>query len=95
MQGIADVSAVGMEDIVSAPATYDLRTFGRVSPVKDQGPCGSCERNDLFFIEMQGKTLKKFLQYNPDASLNKISAKFGITRPRMQRIVNRVMEETK
>ena len=30
-------------DIVGAlPATYDLRTEGRVSPVKDQGACGSC-----------------------------------------------------
>ncbi|MDD1658410.1 MAG: lectin like domain-containing protein, partial [Methanomicrobiales archaeon] len=30
-------------DIVGAlPATYDLRTLGRVSTVKDQGACGSC-----------------------------------------------------
>jgi len=41
-QGIADVSAVDMGDISSAPATYDLRTLGRVSPVKNQGNCGSC-----------------------------------------------------
>ena len=24
------------------PSSYDLRTVGKVSPVKDQGPCGSC-----------------------------------------------------
>ena len=24
------------------PANYDLRTLGRLTPVKDQGPCGSC-----------------------------------------------------
>ena len=42
MQGIADVSAVDLEDILSAPATYDLRTLGRVSSVKNQGACGSC-----------------------------------------------------
>jgi C1A family cysteine protease len=29
-------------DIVGFPATYDLRTLGRVSSVKDQGACGSC-----------------------------------------------------
>jgi C1A family cysteine protease len=27
---------------VSYPVTYDLRTLGRVSPVKNQGSCGSC-----------------------------------------------------
>jgi C1A family cysteine protease len=26
----------------SYPATYDLRTYGKVSPVEDQGQCGSC-----------------------------------------------------
>ena len=28
--------------ILGAPAQYDLRTLGRVSPVKNQGACGSC-----------------------------------------------------
>ncbi|MDD1645278.1 MAG: lectin like domain-containing protein, partial [Methanomicrobiales archaeon] len=32
----------GGGDIVGFPATYDLRTLGRVSSVKDQGSCGSC-----------------------------------------------------
>ncbi|MDD1655395.1 MAG: lectin like domain-containing protein, partial [Methanomicrobiales archaeon] len=32
----------GGGDIVGFPATYDLRTLGRVSSVKDQGACGSC-----------------------------------------------------
>jgi len=53
----------------------------------------TAERNDLVFIEEQGKNLKKFLQDNPGASINKISARFGLTGPRMQRIVNRVTEE--
>jgi len=39
--GISDVTADAGE-IVAAPATYDLRTLGRVSPVKNQGSCGSC-----------------------------------------------------
>ena len=43
VQGISDVSADETGEIVSAaPATYDLRTLGRVSPVKNQGSCGSC-----------------------------------------------------
>jgi len=42
MQGISDVPAGDTGEIVSAPATYDLRTVGRVSPVKNQGACGSC-----------------------------------------------------
>lgn len=28
--------------ITSFPPAYDLRTTGKLSPVKDQGPCGSC-----------------------------------------------------
>ena len=28
--------------IYAAPATYDLRTLGKLTPVKDQGSCGSC-----------------------------------------------------
>jgi len=28
--------------VTAAPSSYDLRTFGRVTPVKDQGACGSC-----------------------------------------------------
>jgi PKD repeat protein len=42
VQGISDVSVGDGAEIVSAPATYDLRTSGRVSPVKNQGSCGSC-----------------------------------------------------
>ena len=43
VQGISDVPAGDTGEIVSAaPATYDLRTSGRVSPVKNQGSCGSC-----------------------------------------------------
>jgi len=43
VQGISDVPAGDTGEIVSAtPATYDLRTSGRVSPVKNQGGCGSC-----------------------------------------------------
>ena len=32
----------GTRAAVSYPASYDLRTMGRVSPVKDQGPSGAC-----------------------------------------------------
>ena len=42
VQGISNVPAGDSGEIVSAPATYDLRTTGRVSPVKNQGSCGSC-----------------------------------------------------
>ncbi len=42
VQGISDVPAGDTGEILSAPATYDLRTMGRVSPVKNQGSCGSC-----------------------------------------------------
>jgi C1A family cysteine protease len=28
--------------VTAAPSSYDLRTLGRVTPVKDQGECGSC-----------------------------------------------------
>ena len=42
VQGISDVPTENAGEIVSAPATYDLRTAGRVSPVKNQGSCGSC-----------------------------------------------------
>jgi Cysteine protease len=30
------------ETVSAYPATYDLRTLGRMSPVKNQGSCGSC-----------------------------------------------------
>jgi C1A family cysteine protease len=40
--GIADAPAGGAGEITSAPAMYDLRSTGRVSPVKNQGSCGSC-----------------------------------------------------
>jgi C1A family cysteine protease len=30
------------KDVVGQPATYNLRTLGRVTPVRDQGYCGSC-----------------------------------------------------
>ena len=40
--GIADTPAGDAGEITSAPATYDLRSTGRVSPVKNQGSCGSC-----------------------------------------------------
>jgi C1A family cysteine protease len=30
------------ELVAAAPSSYDLRTLGRVTPVKDQGACGSC-----------------------------------------------------
>ncbi len=36
---LRDLTPVGP---VAYPASYDLRTLGRVTPVKDQGPCGSC-----------------------------------------------------
>jgi C1A family cysteine protease/alpha-D-ribose 1-methylphosphonate 5-triphosphate synthase subunit PhnH len=36
------VEGSGDAGILSFPATFDLRTLGRVSPVKDQGSCGSC-----------------------------------------------------
>ena len=42
VQGIADAPADDTGEIMSAPATYDLRSVGRVSPVKNQGSCGSC-----------------------------------------------------
>jgi PKD repeat protein len=40
--GISNVPVGNAGDVVSAPATYDLRKLGRVSPVKNQGSCGSC-----------------------------------------------------
>jgi len=42
VQGISDVPAGDAGETTYAPATYDLRTAGRVSPVKNQGSCGSC-----------------------------------------------------
>ncbi len=29
-------------ELFGFPSSYDLRTLGKVTPVKDQGPCGSC-----------------------------------------------------
>lgn len=38
----ASVSADGAPAIEAAPVSYDLRTHGKVSPVKDQGTFGTC-----------------------------------------------------
>jgi PKD repeat protein len=42
MQGLSYIPAVDIGEIASATATYDLRITGRLSPVKNQGSCGSC-----------------------------------------------------
>ncbi len=37
-----DRAAVQTYFVTAAPATYDLRTTGKLTPVKDQGTCGAC-----------------------------------------------------
>jgi len=36
------LSVIPVAKKVSYPASYDLRTLGRLTPIKDQGSCGSC-----------------------------------------------------
>ena len=38
----AESSARKQASTVAAPATYDLRTLGKLSPIRNQGGCGSC-----------------------------------------------------
>jgi Cysteine protease len=51
--------------LLSTPASYDLRTMGIVSPVKDQGSCGSCWTFGTFgclegWLLKSGKGLRDF-----------------------------------
>ena len=39
---IANFEPTYVKNTNAAPASYDWRDYGRVSPVKDQGSCGSC-----------------------------------------------------
>lgn len=39
---MSHIKSVYYPEMDAAPATYDLRSYGKVPPIKDQGACGSC-----------------------------------------------------